>query len=221
MQKSPVVDEPPHVASGLSYLETRVFHANLQHPPLLKELSGLFLLLAGVHWPKSELADALIRGDQQGANLEWPVGENIIHEDGADRVMCWGRLPLILLAAMLGGLIYWWGRELVGSGAALGALFLYALDPTIIAHSGLVTTDVGLAAFTVLFLFTLWRYLERPSRLRLALCGIASGRGLVREILRRFSVADRGIVAPGGRTMAPRSQSRATRGAGKARHQSG
>jgi hypothetical protein len=72
-------------------------------------------------------------------------------------------------------LIYWWGRELVGSAAALGALFLYALDPTMVAHSAFVTTDVGLAAFTVLFLFALWRYIERPGRLRLVLCGLALG----------------------------------------------
>src|SRR5580700_4606841 len=85
LQKSPVVDEPPHIASGLSYLETHVFRANLQHPPLLKELSGLFLLMAGVHWPKSQLADAVISGQQEGANLEWPVGNNIIHENGVDR----------------------------------------------------------------------------------------------------------------------------------------
>ncbi len=175
LQKSPVFDEPPHIASGLSYLDTHVFHANLQHPPLLKEMSALFLSLAGIHWPKSPLADAVIRGGPQGDRMEWPVGVNIIHDNGADRVMFWGRLPFILLGGLLGALIYWWGRELVGSTAALGALFLYALDPNIVAHSALVTTDVGLAAFTMLFLFALWRYLERPTWKRLVLCGLALG----------------------------------------------
>jgi hypothetical protein len=178
LQKSPVVDEPPHIASGLSYLETHVFRANLQHPPLLKEISGLSLLMAGVHWPKSPLADALISGQQEGANLEWPVGNNIIHENGVGRVLFWGRLPLALLAAFLGALIYWWGRELVGPAAALAALFFYALDPTIVAHSALVTTDTGLAAFTMLFLFALWRYIERPGWQRLVLCGLALGTAL-------------------------------------------
>jgi len=175
LQKSPVVDEPPHIAAGLSYLDTHVFRANLQHPPLLKEMSALFLRMAGIHWPKSELADALISGSSEGTNLEWPVANNIIHDNGADRVMFWARLPFILLAALLGALIYWWGRELVGSAAALGALFLYALDPTIVAHSALVTTDVGVTAFTLLFLFALWRYIERPGWQRLVLCGLALG----------------------------------------------
>jgi hypothetical protein len=174
-QKSPVYDEPPHIASGLSYLETGVFRANLQHPPLLKEMSALFLSAAGIHWPKTEDAQAVIRGTPEGANGEWPVGNDIIASNGPDRVMFWARLPFTLLAGLLGVLIYVWGRELVGSAAALGALFLYALDPTILAHSFLVTTDVGLAAFSVLFLWTVWRYVQRPNWQRIAVCGLAMG----------------------------------------------
>jgi hypothetical protein len=175
LKKSPVFDEPPHIASGLSYLDTHVFHANLQHPPLLKEMGALFLSMAGIHWPKSPLAAALIRGGSASRQLEWPLGVDIIHDNGADRVMFWGRLPFILLGGLLGALIYWWGRELVGSAAALGALFLYALDPTMVAHSGLVTTDVGVAAFEVLFLFALWRYIQQPNWQRLVLGGLALG----------------------------------------------
>jgi len=175
LKKSPVFDEPPHIASGLSYLDTHVFRANPQHPPLLKEMSALFLSMAGIHWPKSPLADALIRGGPASDKLAWPLGVNIIHDNGADRVMFCARLPFILLGGLLGALIYWWGRELVGSAAALGALFLYALDPTIVAHSALVTTDAGVTAFAMLFLFALWRYLHHPGWRRLVLCGLALG----------------------------------------------
>jgi hypothetical protein len=175
LKKSPVFDEPPHIAAGLSYLGTGVFRANLQHPPLLKEMSALSLSMAGIHWAKNQLADAVIRGAPEGTDLEWLVGNNLIHDNGADRVLFWARLPLILLAAILGLLIYWWGREIVGSAAALGALFLYALDPTIVAHSEWVTTDVGVTAFAVLFLFALWRYIQHPGWQRLVLCGLALG----------------------------------------------
>jgi hypothetical protein len=175
LQKSPVFDEPPHIAAGLSYLETGVFHANLQHPPLLKEMSALFLSAAGIHWPKTALAQMLIRGGPRSVNLEWPIGNNIIHDNGADRVMFWARLPFILLAGFAGVLLYWWGRQLVGSAAALGALFLYALDPTMVAHSFLVTTDSGLAAFTLLFLCAVWRYLRHPGWKSVMLCGLAMG----------------------------------------------
>src|ERR1035441_4646624 len=49
--KSPVGDEPGHISAGLSYVETGIFRANLQHPPLIKELSGLGLKLSGLHMP--------------------------------------------------------------------------------------------------------------------------------------------------------------------------
>jgi hypothetical protein len=175
LQKSPVFDEPPHIASGLSYIETGAFHFNLQHPPLLKEMSALSLSLAGIHWPKTPLAQKLIHGGPESTNIDWPMGNAIIANDGPDRVMFWARLPFILLAALLGVTIYAWGREVVGPAAALGALFLYAFDPTILAHSYLVTTDAGLAAFTVLFFWALWRYVRHPGRRRVAMCGLAMG----------------------------------------------
>ena len=171
--KSPVFDEPAHIAAGLSYVETGEFTANPQHPPLLKEMSGLSLLLGGVRWPDSAAARQLIQGSQPG--LEWPVGNAIIAANGPDKAMFWARLPFILLAALLGILLYAWGREMVGPTAALGALFLYALDPTLLAHSYLVTTDTGLAAFTVLFLWALWSYVRHPGWKRLLLCGLALG----------------------------------------------
>jgi hypothetical protein len=58
--KSPTFDEPAHIAAGISYLSTRVFHANLQHPPLIKELSAVFAMAAGARWPDTPEARALI-----------------------------------------------------------------------------------------------------------------------------------------------------------------
>jgi hypothetical protein len=194
LQKSPVYDEPPHIASGLSYLSTGVFRANLQHPPLLKEMSALFLNAAGIHWPQSDEARAITSGAPEGENAEWPLGNDIIASNGADRVMFWARLPFILLAGLLGVLIYVWGRELAGPAAALGALFLYALDPTIVAHSFLVTTDVGVAAFSMLFFWTVWRYVRQPSRRRMAVCGLTMGAMMGAKFSALFMVASSAIL---------------------------
>ncbi len=109
--------------------------------------------------------------------MEWPVGNDIIATN-PDRVMFWARLPFILLAGGLGLAIYAFGSALFGPAAAIGALFLYALDPTFVAHSFLVTTDVGVTAFTTLFFLLLWRYLDRPTWPRLAICGLALGAAL-------------------------------------------
>src|SRR5271157_209479 len=169
--KSPTFDETAHIAAGLSYVQTGEVRANPQHPPLLKTLAGLSLLLAGVRLPDIPETRQMA-GGEGGENA---VGRAIISQNGPNRVMFWARLPFLLLSNMLGLLIFLWGRKLAGDLAALSALFLYAFNPTILAHSYLVAMDVGLAFFTVLSLFALWEYLCHPSATRLILCGLAMG----------------------------------------------
>ena len=50
-----------------------------------------------------------------------------------------------------------------------------ALDPNILAHTRLATTDLGLAAFALLAGYTLWRFLSKPSWGRALLAGAAFG----------------------------------------------
>ncbi len=174
--KSPTSDEPPHIASGLSYVTTGIFRANPQHPPLLKELSGLSLLLGGIRWPHTPETETLLDADRsKGAQPEWSIGYYLINSDGPDRVLFWARLPFLLLSSLFALVLYFFGRELVGNLAAVCAVFLYATDPTILGQSFTVTMDLGLAGFTLLFLFAIWRYLQNPAPLRLALCGLALG----------------------------------------------
>jgi hypothetical protein len=174
--KSPSSDEPPHLASGLAYVETGVFRGNLQHPPLLKELSGLSLRLGGVHWPRNPETEQFLRGAfAPGLPPEWTIGNRIIIDNGPDRVMFWARLPLLLIACLLAAVVYLWGRQMLGGLAALGALLLCTLDPAVLGHAGFVTMDVGMAAFTALFFFALWKYIRHPTGLRLVLSGLALG----------------------------------------------
>ncbi|PWU04937.1 MAG: hypothetical protein C5B51_15865 [Terriglobia bacterium] len=177
--KSPTSDEPPHLAAGLSYVSTGIFRANPEHPPLLKELSGLSLLLGGIRFPRNKETEFLLHGPRPKGGLEpeWEIGNKIISND-PDRVLFWARLPFLLIASLLAVLIYFLGRELVGGPAALCAVLLYICDPTILGHSYLVTTDLGLAAFSVLFLFAVWRYLRHPTTRGLILCGVALGAAL-------------------------------------------
>jgi tetratricopeptide (TPR) repeat protein len=194
--KSPVYDEPPHIASGLSYVETRVFLANPEHPPLLKEMSAVSLLLAGIRWPKTPEAEQLIHGDAHGQ--EWSIGNSIVAENGPDRVLFWARLPFILVASLLGVLIYVWGRQMTGALAAVGAVFLYVLDPTVIGHAFLVTTDTGLAAFGVLFIFAMWNYIRYPTIQRLLLCGLAMGGVLCTKFSAVFLLPAAGLLLLAG-----------------------
>src|SRR4030043_212174 len=51
------------------------------------------------------------------------------------------------LAKLLGAFVYRWAADLAGWKAGLLALFLYALDPNIVAHAQVITTDMGVTVF--------------------------------------------------------------------------
>jgi hypothetical protein len=183
LAKSPSWDEPGHLAAGLTYLETGNFLVNPQHPPLLKELSGMSLLLSGARLPEGPPTREFLKGNP---DYQWIVGSKILVTGDFERNLLRARLPLMLVAVMLAAVLFVWGRQLIGAAAALGGLFLFALDPTVIAHAGFVTMDVGCTAFMVLMLFAVWNYAQRPSALRLVLCGLAVGAALTAKFTAIF-----------------------------------
>jgi len=75
----------------------------------------------------------------------------------ADDLLFWGRLPILLLGVVLAGLVFSWSRELFGFAGGVLSLALFCFDPNFIAHSGLVTTDVGEALFLFGAVYFLWR----------------------------------------------------------------
>ena len=85
------------------------------------------------------------------------------------------RLPTLLGGLGLGLAIAAWSRALFGWPGALVSFGLFAFDPNLLAHSGLVTTDVFGALFLLLALRAFARWLETPGpRTSLAL-GLAIG----------------------------------------------
>jgi len=199
--KSPVFDETGDIAAGLSYVQTGEIRANLQHPPLLKELAGAALWLAGIRLP----ANPVVRRMLADGGGERTAGAEVIAANGPDRTLLAARMPFLLLSGALGVLIFLWGRQLLGEIAAVGALFLYTLDPTILGHGYLATMDVGLAAFTVLFLFALWHYLDRPVNPRLIYCGVAMGLMLCTKFSAVFMLPVAAVLMLGAADRSPKS----------------
>lgn len=189
--KSPTSDEPIHILAGASYIANRDIIANPQHPPLLKELAGLSLALAGVHW--HDPANMPLRKLPLG--LIAPLGNSFLSNSGVIGTLFWARLPLLLLSPLTGLLIYWWGRELAGRAAGLCAVFLFAADPTMVAHSYLVTTDSGVTAFSLLFLLCLFRYFQKPGGGRAAAAGLALGLALCAKFSAIFLFPIAGVLA--------------------------
>lgn len=139
-QESTTFDEKAHIGAAYSYVRFGDMRLNPEHPPLLKNLAGIPLLFMDLSFPVDSAEW------KQGVNEQWKIGDRLIHKNNAEWVMFWSRFPMILVALLLGAMIYRWTKELAGTVAGLFALLLYVADPNIIAHGHYVTTDLGIAA---------------------------------------------------------------------------
>lgn len=172
-QEATTMDERAHIPSAYSYVRYGDMRLNPEHPPLLKDLAGLPLLTFQPKFPIDS------EEWQHGVNEQWVLGQKFISclvpEEAcndAEQITFWSRVPITLVAVLLGIFIFVWTRKLAGSLAALFALTLYAFDPNIIAHSHFVTTDIGIAAFLFFSFYYFVRFLQDPSRKNILLSGL-------------------------------------------------
>jgi len=68
------------------------------------------------------------------------------------------RLMTTLFSMAVAFMVFHWSRELYGWVPALFSLGLYILDPNIIAHSQLVTTDIYVTGMVLLSSYWLWKF---------------------------------------------------------------
>ena len=70
------------------------------------------------------------------------------------------RYVTVLCATLLGWLVFRWARTLYGGAGGLLALALYVFDPNILAHGGLVTSDLYATGTIALAVWAFWRFLN-------------------------------------------------------------
>ncbi len=171
LHQSPTVDEPVHLLSGYASLKWSDYRANPEHPPLAKLWAALPLLAMDIKDPRpAAIAWEIIPHTPPHTTHTGSVAAKLFFVDNdGETLFFWAKLQFLLLALLLGGFIYRWSKELFGFEAALASLFLYGLDPNILAHSQIVHTDI---AFTGLFFigsYFFWRALEKLTWSSLAL----------------------------------------------------
>ena len=74
-----------------------------------------------------------------------------------------GRISTIGISILLGILIYKWSNELFGGFAGIFSLLFFTLEPNIIAHSHLITTDIFAAFAIALSVYCFWRFTNTPN----------------------------------------------------------
>jgi hypothetical protein len=169
-QKAPTFDEQGFIVRGVGYLRGYP-QIRVGHPLGLNILNAS--LLAGDETVQLPLDDPSWNGTSFHRPAElflWEIGNDVEH------IMFLSRLPTIWLGLLLAALAGRWAWHFSGQvwPGLLAALFV-ALDPNILAHTRLATTDLGLTAFALFAGFTLWRFLKEPSWRRAILAGITLG----------------------------------------------
>ncbi|HWW75085.1 MAG TPA: glycosyltransferase family 39 protein, partial [Pyrinomonadaceae bacterium] len=175
-RKGLVADEFYHIPAGYYHLTAGDFRINTEHPPLVKMLAAAPLLFVGAERPPPQFdASAAPRPrTEETLALFWRANTARFETIGF-----WARVPMILLTLALGWLVFVYARRLFGARAALFAVALFALEPTMLAHGRVVQTDVPAALAYLLFFSTLHAYVREPTVRRSLVLGAVLGLALV------------------------------------------
>lgn len=163
-------DEADHTYAAYMQAKHGDFGINPQHPPLIKYLGALPLL--NMHFTMPPLEDRPYRLQEVDG------GRDFVFNNDANAILFRVRMANSVTTILLALLVFMAAREMFGTGAGLIALGLIAFDPTLLAHSALMTTDAGQACFMFWSVYAFYRYVQSPSRLRLLLVGLLVGLAL-------------------------------------------
>lgn len=165
---APTHDEYWHLPYGLYYWQTGNLYADPINPPLLRMWAALPLYLAGYRLPLEQLSSQPTPYEIGDLFLQRPENEyRQLYFMG--RVM---NLALGLLGALFLIII---SRQYLSPLAAYAALCLWGCCPNLLAHSCVVTHDLGLAVAVLNFLYTFYLWWNHPSWIRIIRCGIILG----------------------------------------------
>ena len=154
-KQSPTFNEPAHLVSGISHWTFGRFELYRVNPPLVRMIATIPILGLNFKTNWSKFYEA------PGARPASSVGKDFI---AANReltpwifsVCRWSCLPFTILGAVV---CLQWSRELYGEKAGIITLSLWCFSPNILAHSQLITPDIGASALGVTAAYTFWKWL--------------------------------------------------------------
>jgi hypothetical protein len=168
-RESPTFDEGNHAFAGYMMWHTGDYGLNPEHPPLVKLLAALPTLGRTLWVPELQNREFKVESYVDG-------GEWLARNDGdRNQLVFQMRLAAGLLVPIFSLVVFLVARESFGDWAGLAALALIAFDPNVLAHSALVTTDIGVSLFFLASTWCFYRHVKQPTWTRLIVASLVAG----------------------------------------------
>jgi hypothetical protein len=172
------VDEVSHISVGYYYFKTGRYFLNIEHPPLVKDISAIpFLFLKPAfpaissdlyrkekffvdNYPQSNFVfpqNLEFKNDQ----LDWAALFLFDPQNNVDLLVLLSRLSIIIANCIVLYLIFHFLSKLWNEKASLVSLFLIATSQFLIAHGSLVTMDFLSSALQMATLLCFALYLKK------------------------------------------------------------
>src|SRR5216110_2610999 len=160
-RKSITIDEIVLIPSGYYHLAAGNHQLVNEHPPLIKILAGIPTLFI----QPAEVKPEQIHGAPGSIEERWAYAERFWENNPElfASLSFWPRIPAIILTVLLGLLIFKIAREFFGPWAAVLAVALFTLEPTVLAHGRVVQTDIAATLGYLLLFLAGYRYANKPS----------------------------------------------------------
>lgn len=159
---SHTMDEPDHLGAGMQYLSTGQYTYEVAHTPLARVFAAAGPFLAGERFhngPIPYIESFRILGS----------GQHYQH------ILTFGRLGILPFFWVASFVVFLWGRRCGGPITALIATLLFTTLPPVLAHSGLITTDMALTGLVAAAAYAGVLWAERPDWTRTAVLGLTVG----------------------------------------------
>jgi hypothetical protein len=174
LRESVTIDEVSHIGAGVSYLQKLDLRMNPEHPPLPKVLAAIPLVLRGVRADYNHISWTFSEKFFQAFLGQWAFGGWLLEKwNDPKTVLAWARLPMLLLTLALGWTVFAFAKRLGGAWGGLLCLSVYVSTPAFLAFGPLVHTDVAVALFCVLALWTFAEVWREPSPKSVLLFGLS------------------------------------------------
>lgn len=184
LDKCNTYDELAHLTAGYSYWLEGDYRLQPENGNWPQRWGALPLLVSRPAFPSTR-QETWYKADI------WNFGREFFFELGNDpaQLLLQGRAMIALVGVALALLVYLYARSLFGVPGAMLSLLLCVFCPTLLAHGGLITSDVAAGLFFLAVIWTFWRLLHDVNVRSLFLSGLALG-GL---FLSKFSAV---IIVP-------------------------